>query len=553
MQDKKPVKSKIPKIASFYARVSSMRQESEETIKSQVDEIKKRIKEDGNILPKDNIFIDDGWTGEILERPNLDLMRDAAKLGKFQTLYVYDRGRLSRVFFHQEIILDELRDLEIEFISLRDINAVTPEDQVMQSMQGIFHQYERMKIIERFRRGKLYKARQKIIINGQSLFGYTYIKKSEKESAKIIINEADAEIVRKIFRWVGIEGVSMRGVIERLYREGIFPRKRKKDFWSKGPIVRMLKCKTYFDGIAYYNKSEAVVSKNPINHDKYKKIKRTSRRVRPFEDWIPFQIEPIFDDMSLFDRVQKILEDNKKYASKRRKYDYLLTGKTYCEHGFRRVGDGYSKGQNHYYRSSARIYKFPEKSDCDCRGVNAVILDSLFWKRFEGILTNPDLIKKQAKKWFSQKDEYQKTFSSEIDRINKQINELRIEGMRYARMRGESTIDTSQFEELMMEVKNKKKRFLDQIEEIKHKSNERQDNKIDINALCEEAIRVIKSRESTNQKQIIKDLVDKIIIKKGGDEVETWIHIPINQDHQMGYGAERRDSGVAECGQVDAF
>jgi site-specific DNA recombinase len=314
----------------------------------------------------------------------------------------------------------------------------------------------------------------------------------------------------------------------------------------------MLKCKTYFDGIAYYNKSESVVSKNPIKHEKYKKIKRTSRKVRPFEDWIPFKIDPIFDDISLFDRVQRILEDNKKYASKRRKYDYLLTGKTYCEHGFRRVGDGYSKGQNHYYRSAARIYKFPEKTDCDCRGVNAVILDSLFWKRLEGILTNPDLIKKQAKKWFNQKNEYQKISSSEIDRVNKQISELRAEGIRYAKMRGENTIDISQFEELMMGIKNKKERFLNQVEEIKARSNERPDNKIDINALCEEAISVIKSRESTNQKQIIKDLVDKIIIKKGGDEVETWIHIPINQAHLMGYGTKRRSCGTAKRGEVNA-
>lgn len=538
--------STTPLVAGLYARVSTEKQETQATIDSQIAEVKQKIEDDKNILTPDHVFVDNGWSGTILARPSLDAMRDAIQDRQIQVVYVYDIGRLSRDFTDQMILLREFESAEVKFISLKDINPTTPAEEMMQKIMGIFHDYDRRNIVEKFRRGKLYKAKQKIIISGHSLFGYTYIKKVDNSGAKIVINEADAEIVRKIFRWVGIEGLSIRGVIDRLYREGVYPRKRKRDVWSKGPIVRILKCKTYFDGIAYYNKSESIISKNPINHEKYKKNKRTSRRIRPFEDWIPFKVEPIFDDMSLFERVQKILEDNKKYASKRRKYDYLLTGKTYCEHGFRRVGDGYSKGQNHYYRSAARIYKFPEKTDCDCRGVNAVILDSLFWKRFEEILANPDLIKKQAKKWFNQKDEYQKTFSSEIDRIEKQISELKTEGIRYARMRGENTIDTSQFEELMMGVKSKKEKFLSQIEEIKVRSNERQDNKIDINALCEEAISVIKSRESTNQKQIIRDLVDKIIIKKGGDEVETWIHIPINQAHLMGYGAKRRNSWTSE-------
>lgn len=537
----------IPRIAALYARVSTEKQETQATIDSQIAEVKQKIEEDKNILTPDHVFVDNGWSGTILARPSLDAMRDAVQDKQVQVIYVYDIGRLSRDFTDQMILLREFETAEVKFISLKDINPTTPAEEMMQKIMGIFHDYDRRNIVEKFRRGKLYKARQKIIVSGQSLFGYTYIKKVDNNGAKIVINKADADVVRKVFKWVGIEGLSVYGVIERLYREGIYPRKRKRDVWSKGPIVRMLKCKTYFDGIAYYNKSESIVSKNPIKHEKYKKIKRTSRKVRPFEDWIPYKIEPIFDDMFLFDRVQKILEDNKRYATKRRKYDYLLTGKTYCEHGFRRVGDGYSKGQNHYYRSSARIYKFPEKADCDCKGVNAVILDSLFWKRLEKILSNPDLIKKQAIKWFKQRNEYQETSSGEINRLKSQLNDLKQEGIRYAKMRGENMIDTHQFEELMMGVRNKKQRFLDQIEEINKKVLEASDCKIDINTLCEEAIRVIKSRESTNQKQIIKDLVDKIIIKKGGDEVETWIHIPITQAHLMGYGAISRDSRSSKC------
>src|SRR3989337_4397805 len=146
-------------IAALYARVSTAKQEEQETIDSQVNEIRARIATDGHVLPEENVFQDDGWTGEMLVRPGLDLMRDAANEGKFEILYVYDRGRLSRVFAYQEVIIEEITNRGIKFVTLHDIDAVTAEERVLQAMQGVFHEYERVKIAERFRRGKLYKAR----------------------------------------------------------------------------------------------------------------------------------------------------------------------------------------------------------------------------------------------------------------------------------------------------------------------------------------------------------------------------------------------------------
>lgn len=536
-------KNNMPLIAGLYARVSTGRQENEATVESQLDEIKTRVAEKKHILPDENIFVDDGWNGEMLARPELDKMRDAAQNGHFKILYIYDRGRLARIFYMQEIVINELVDRDIEVISLHDIQAVTPEEKVLQAMQGVFHEYERVKIAERFRRGKLYKAKNGVIINGQALYGLTYIKKTETTPAEIKINDEEAKVVEMAWRWFGYEGASVREVIRRLYRLNIYPRKRKRDVWTKGPIIRMLKCRTYFDGIAYYNKSEAVVAKNPIKNGKYKKVKRTSRRVRLKEEWIPFNVPVIIKDQFLFERIQKILEDNKKYASKNRKYDYLLTGKTFCEHGFRRVGDGYSKGSNHYYRSAARIYQFPKETDCDCRGVNAVVLDGLFWNKLQEILTNPLLLKKQAEKWLRSKSDYTENTSKELENLRKQIEDLKEEELRYARMYGEGKIDSGQFEELMKGTKRKKNNYLGQIGDIKNRINEDSFKKVNLDELCEEAQRVIKSLDTTDRKQIVKDLVEKVIIKKGGDEVETWIHLQLYQAHQMGYGTEHRDSG----------
>ncbi|PIY72420.1 hypothetical protein COY87_01045, partial [Candidatus Roizmanbacteria bacterium CG_4_10_14_0_8_um_filter_33_9] len=301
---------KQPINSALYARVSTGRQENEQTIESQLDEVKKRITEDGNTLLSQNIFIDNGWSGELIARPSLDMMRDAAKEGRFETLYVYDRGRLSRTFAHQEIIIEELVDRDIKFVSLHDIEADTPETRVLQSMQGVFHEYERVKIAERMRRGKLFKARNGIIINGEPLYGFKFIRNNPKEPISCLINEDEAKVVRLIWNWFGVDRLSINQILKKLYDLKIRPRKRKSDFWTKGPVVRILKCDSYVSGKAYYNKSESVVAKNPIKDTRYKKIKKTSRRLRNREDWIAFDVPQLINDLSLYGKIQNILDFN---------------------------------------------------------------------------------------------------------------------------------------------------------------------------------------------------------------------------------------------------
>ena len=205
------------KRAALYARTSTGRQEQEQTIKSQIAEIEARIKQDGNILLDKHHYIDDGWSGELLARPALDQLRDSAKRNEFDILYVYDRGRLSRKFAYQELVIEELTDLGIEFITLHDVKAETPEERVLQAMQGVFHEYERVKIAERVRRGKLYKAKNGIIINGTPLYGYKFIRSEPKRPVSCVVDENEAKAVRLIWNWFGIDRVSINKIIKKLY------------------------------------------------------------------------------------------------------------------------------------------------------------------------------------------------------------------------------------------------------------------------------------------------------------------------------------------------
>lgn len=538
-------------IAALYARVSTARQEEQETIDSQVEEIKKRIQEDNNILPSENIFTDDGWTGEMLQRPELDSMRDAAMAGAFQVLYVYDRGRLSRVFAYQEIIIEELVNFDIQFVTLRDIKAETPEEKVLQAMQGVFHQYERVKIVERMRRGKLFKARSGILINGHSIYGYDYIKKTDTEPAHYKINEDQARVVRQIFDWVGNERISLNEVIRRLYDMGIPPRKGKSEFWTKGPVVRLLQRDSYVDGYVYFNKSESCVAKKPIKHIKYKKVKRTSRKPRPREDWIPFKIPPILNDRPLFDRVQKILSINQTYAPKNRKHDYLLPGLLFCECGNRRAGDGQNKHGHFYYRCTERIYNFPSlERKCQLPGVNAVILDGMVWNELMKFIKDPKRLKEQVERVLRERKD-QSSNKQEYDRLTVLISRLEEEEQRYAKAYGAGTLEFGQFRDLMRDVKKRKQVFQTKLDNLKANSDEEGLDKIQVDDICYEARKVLDDIDYSDQFKSTRTLLDKVTIKEGG-----WVnlcgHIPLFAQ-KLGDEPTSRDCWVAKCGEVDAF
>lgn len=547
-----PLQQKTSKIAALYARVSTARQEEQETIESQLDEIKARIATDGHSLSEENIYQDDGWTGEMLERPGLDTMRDAANDGKFEILYVYDRGRLSRIFAYQEIIIEELTNRGIEFVTIHDIAARTPEEHVLQAMQGVFHQYERVKIAERFRRGKLHKARSGILINGQALYGYRYVKKTDTEPTHYEINEDEARIVRMIFRWVGVERLSVYEVRRKLFQQKILPRKSKNTYWTRGPIIRMLRTESYMTGVIYYNKSEAIVAKKPLNHDKYKKVKRTSRKVRPREEWIPYHVAPILENNGLFEKTQEVLDYNKKYQPKNKKYDYLLSGLVWCGCGERRVGDGYSKGGNHYYRCIERVKKFPlMEAICKAQGVNAVITDGLLWQKLRAFLGDRNQMREQATNWLNDEMVNNSAHRGEKQRLHIQLQQAKDEELRYVQAFGKGTIDEEQLRTVTTELKRKVKDIESQLRELDAVSYGGVIDNKTIDALCDEAQRVLQSQSYPDKKKLVQDIIDKVTIFDEG-KVRVEGHVP-NFTQYMGYELTHRYRRASQCGKVDTL
>ncbi len=519
------------KIAAFYARVSTPGQEKEATIESQIAEIEERAKQDGNIIGQNFRFIDDGWTSELLARPALDLLRDAVKNKAFEILYVYDLGRLSRIFLYQLILKKEITEAGIQIISLHDINAVTPETKFAQDVMGLFHDYERIKIAERFRRGKLYRAKNGVLFGWQAPYGYKYIKGKDKCTGYFEIVPHEAEVIKTIFTWVGKEGLTIRQTIKRLFERNLIPRKSKRGFWSTSTLSRRLRDETYI-GTTYYNKSLSVNPQNPLKNKKYKRIQKSSRRWKSKEDWYAINKGiPVIIDKNLFEAVQKQLILNSQFCMRNKKHDYLLSTLIFCTCGRTRAGEGNNNAGQWYYRCTDRVRTFPLPKVCDQKGINSDVIDNEVWKQISRLLTNPDLIKKQAEIWV----EKQKTKSKgeEIDRtaLEKDIESLAEEEKRYLKAYGEGIITFDKYKELSDEIKLKKAQVMNKI-------NQKTDAVLpssytielpNIKELCDKMSVVLRKLTFDKKRTIVRKTLESVTTDGQTAKIKGYIPLTVNE------------------------
>jgi site-specific DNA recombinase len=92
---------------AIYARVSTERQEKQETINSQLDALRDFAKKSNDTVYKE--YIDEGYSGELLDRPALDQLRDDAKKKLFEAILVHSPDRLSRKYLYLGIV-QEIRN-----------------------------------------------------------------------------------------------------------------------------------------------------------------------------------------------------------------------------------------------------------------------------------------------------------------------------------------------------------------------------------------------------------------------------------------------------------
>ena len=147
-------------LAAAYARVSTDRQDREQTIDSQIDALRRAAEQRGWDLAADLICRDDGRTGTTLARPGLDRLRDLVAEGTCAAVLVCSPTAWLATLPIRCWSSTSSRRAGCEVVFLNHAFGDSPEQQMLLQMQGVFAEYERALILERTRRGRLFWARQ---------------------------------------------------------------------------------------------------------------------------------------------------------------------------------------------------------------------------------------------------------------------------------------------------------------------------------------------------------------------------------------------------------
>ena len=533
------------RIVGLYARVSSDRQAKAGTIDSQVAALQERIAGDGEQVAEDLCFIDAGISGATLIRPQLERLRDRAAMGLLDRLYVLSPDRLSRKYAHQALLMEEFGNCGVEVVFLNHAVGTTPEEELLLQMQGMIAEYERAKIMERNRRGKLHAAKRgSVNVLAGAPYGYRYQRKQlDGTPAHYVIDLAQAATVRRIFQWIGVDRMSIGEVTRRLDAEGIATASGKAH-WDRSVVWGMLQNPAYM-GRAAFGKTQAgdpLPRVRPARHSAEAPKKSTSSVRTERAAWIAIAVPALISE-ALFVAVQEQLEENRKLARQRRRgASYLLQGLIVCGHCHyayygKKVSKSAAKGgqQYAYYRCiGTDAYRFGGERQCDNKQVRTSQLDDLVWQQVVALLQHPERLRQEYEQRL-QRLEQDHHSNADTAALEKHKRHLQQGKSRLIDSYTEGLIDKGDFDPKMAQLKTKLEQVQAQIDTSQRQHAGQVELFLVINRLEEFAAAVndrLTTLEFSTKREIIRALVKRIEIH----HQEIVVVFRVDPDPDIGQG-----------------
>ncbi len=443
-----PVKSDAGQRLAIYARVSTEEQKEGQNIDSQVDELERSARDHEWLITR--IYKDEGWSGAVMARPELDRLRDDAQKGVFEAVLINDVDRLARDVAHLGVIKRDLEKKGIKVIFRKLPSDTSPTYNLMVNILGSFAEFEREMISDRTRRGRRHKVEvRKQYLGSNTAYGYRYTpidRLTGKEGVLEIVPE-EAAVVRQMFEWVDQEGLSAHRVLHRLDERKIQP-KNGAAGWGKSSVLRILHNEMYA-GVWYYNKFQGCEPKNPVTSQRYRKHAKCSMRQRPRDEWLPLSLPESLHIIprQRWNRVQEQLRKNYCFSPRNEKHAYLLKGLVKCGAcGARYVGDP-CHGK-FYYRCIQR-----------CKGVPTVreaVLNESVKQAVENVMLNPSMIVEPFRRMEKDDAGERKLIEDSIPKVESELKRIDSEEARMLEAYRTGIVSPAQLGQQLEKIKSRR-------------------------------------------------------------------------------------------------
>jgi len=392
---------------ALYARVSTLTQQQEGTVASQVQSLRLYIRQQGWSLLPTHEYIDEGVSGARLDRPALDRLRDCAQRGEFDAVVVLSPDRLARNYAHQWLLIEELEKHQVQWLFLQNPFGDSPQGKLLTQMQGMMAEYERAQIHERTRRGRLEKARRgEFIPWAYQCYGYRYVPKRPGCGPQVVIDPDAAAVVRQLYHAVVEEQLSCRQLTKRLNASHLPTPSGKNQVWQAGTVRNILTNRVYTGQARYNHRQPGLpqyrkIVNGPARTDK------TGRSYRPASEWI-LSDAPAIIPVDLFEKAQRQLHPNAEVARKM----YQPASRRYLLRTLVKCGECGLAMSGIHQRSKCKKYDYlyyvcrgqspltcGRSTKCASHRVRADRLDAVAWKSLSELLQTPALLPQLHGSW----------------------------------------------------------------------------------------------------------------------------------------------------------
>ena len=354
---------------------------------------------------------DRGFSGAYLERPGLDRIREMVAGGDVDAVVVLFRDRIARGVYAQ-LLSEEFRDHGARLVALNSRGDDSPDGELGDNILDVIAAWERKKIAERMNRGKRRKAKEgKVVAGPRPNYGFRF----NEGRDGYLVDEDKMAIIRRVFRMVGAEGMTLNATRCGLEKEGI-PTPSGRRGWSRQYLRNCIYDDTYlshaFEEISQLVTPEVAASLDPSRNygvwwygterhayaqrrelapdgtPRYKKVKRSVPA--PREEWIAVPVPDAGIPKEWVFAAREAIKDNEWVSSAGDQVWELTGGVIRCADCGRAMSVNYirAKGRG-YYRCTGRYNGGIENRCSRGHTVRAELAEALVWRFVSEILADP--------------------------------------------------------------------------------------------------------------------------------------------------------------------
>ena len=308
----------IPMRVTYYARVSSEKDEQLNSLGNQISYYEDFIKKNPNWTYVEG-YIDEGLSAATTKkRENFHRMVDDGKTGVFDFIITKEISRFARNTLDSIQFTRELLNAGVGvFFQNDNINTLDEDSELRLTIMSGIAQDELRKLSSRVKFGHAQAIKKNVVLGNSRIFGYV------KDGGRLVIDQDEAPMVRELFELYATGQYSMKQIETLFWEKGYRNHNGKKiAHTTMSGMISNPKYKGYYVG----NKVKVI--------DLFTK----KQKFLPPEEWVMFkdetgEIVPAIVDEELWEQANKVLKKRSEDVKGRQgicNHANLLTGKLYC-------------------------------------------------------------------------------------------------------------------------------------------------------------------------------------------------------------------------------